>query len=94
MILTFKKPYCSAVNLSCVREIQGYEFVDPPVEYRFLRDHEPVSDWLSPVTGFISLVRPVVTDEGVRTRGLDATNLVLETRGLVGHFILLVWPRH
>jgi hypothetical protein len=43
--------------------------------------------------GFISLLRPVLVDAAVQTRGLDAHNLAIETRGLAGTFILLVWPR-
>lgn len=94
MILTFKGPYGSIVDLRRDREIQGYEFVEPPIEYRFLRAGSPISDWTSPVPGFVSLLRPVIIDAAVRTRGLDAKHLAIETRGLAGTFILLVWPRH
>jgi hypothetical protein len=34
-----------------------------------------------------------MVDATVQTRGLDAHNLAIETRGLAGTFILLVWPR-
>jgi hypothetical protein len=37
MILTFKGAYGSTIDLDRDSEIQGYEFVEPPVEYRFLR---------------------------------------------------------
>jgi hypothetical protein len=93
MILTFKGPYGSIVDLHRAGEIQGYEFVEPPIEYRFLRGGSPISDWTSPVPGFISLLRPVIVDAVVQTRGLDAKNLAIETWGLAGTFILLVWPR-
>ncbi len=93
MILTFKAPYGSIVDLRRDGEIQGYEFVEPPIEYRFLRAGSPISDWTSPVPGFISLLRPVIINATVQTRGLDATNLAIETRGLAGTFMLLVWPR-
>jgi hypothetical protein len=93
MILTFKGKYGSIVDLGRDGEIQGYEFVEPPIEYRFLRAGSPISDWTSPVPGFISLLRPVIVDAAVQTRGLDAQNLAIETRGLAGTFILLVWPR-
>jgi hypothetical protein len=72
MILTFKGAYGSAIDLHRDDEIQGYEFVDPPIEYRFLRAGSPISDWTSPSTGFISLLRPVIVDAVVRTRGMDA----------------------
>jgi hypothetical protein len=93
MILTFKGPYGSIVDLGRDGEIQGYEFVEPPIEYRFLRAGSPISDWTSPVPGFISLLRPVIIDAVVRTRGMDAKHLAIETRGFAGTFILLVWPR-
>ena len=93
MILTFKGAYGSTIDLDRDGEIQGYEFVEPPVEYRFLRAGSPISDWTSPVPGFISLLRPVTINAAVQTRGLDAKHLAIETRGLAGTFILLVWPR-
>ena len=93
MILTFKGAYGSTIDLHRDGEIQGYEFVEPPIEYRFLRASSPISDWITPVAGLISLLRPVIIDAAVQTRGLDAQNLAIETRGLAGTFILLVWPR-
>lgn len=93
MILTFKGAYGSTIDLDRDGEIQGYEFVEPPIEYRFLRAGSPISDWTSPVPGFASLLRPVIVEAAVQTRGLDAKNLAIETRGLAGTFILLVWPR-
>jgi hypothetical protein len=93
MILTFKGAHGSTVDLDRDGEIQGYEFVEPPIEYRFLRAGSPISDWASPVPGFICLLRPVIIDAAVRTRGLDAKHLAIETHGLAGTFILLVWPR-
>jgi len=52
-----------------------------------LRAGSPISDWTSPLPGFISLLRPVLVDAAVQTRGLDAHNLAIETRGLAGTFI-------
>ena len=93
MILTFKGSYGSILDLRQDGEIQGYEFIEPPLEYRFLRAGSPISDWTSPVPRFISLLRPVIVDAAVQTRGMVAKNLAIETRGLAGTFILLVWPR-
>lgn len=93
MILKFVGIYGSTIDLNGSGEIQGYEFVELPIEYRFLRAGSPISEWIRPVAGFISLLRPVIVDAAVRTRGLDATNLAIETRGLAGTFILHVWPR-
>jgi hypothetical protein len=93
MILTFKGASSSTIGLHRDSQIQGYEFVEPPIEYRFLRAGSPISDWTSPTPGFISLLRPVIIDAVVRTRGMDAKHLAIETRGFAGTFILLVWPR-
>jgi hypothetical protein len=93
MILTFKGAYGSTIDLDRDGEIQGYGFVEPPIEYRFLRAGSPISDWTSPVPGFISLLLPVIVEAAVQTRGLDAKNLAIETRGPAGTFILLVWLR-
>ena len=93
MILTFKGPYGSIVDLHRDGEIQGYEFVEPPIEYRFLRAGSPISNWISPVPGFISPAAAGNHRCRCQTRDLDAQNLAIETRGLAGTFILLVWPR-
>jgi hypothetical protein len=93
MILTFKGPPGSTVNLEREGEIQGYELLGPPIEYRLLRDGSPISEWTPGVSGFISLLRPVVSDNVVGTRGLEAAGLAIETRGLAGNFTLLVWTR-
>jgi hypothetical protein len=93
MILAFKGAYGSTIDLHRNGEIQGYEFVEPPTECRFLRAGSPISDWTSPMPGFISLLQPVIIDAAVQTRGLDAQNLAIETRGLARSFILFVWPR-
>jgi hypothetical protein len=45
MIRVFKGPYGSIADLRQNGEIQGYEFLDPPIEYRFLRAGVPISDW-------------------------------------------------
>jgi hypothetical protein len=93
MILTFKGAYGSTIDLHRAGEIQGYEFVEPSIEYRFLRAASSISDWTSTTPAFISLLRPVIIDVFVRTRGMDAKHLAIETRGLAGTFILLAWPR-
>jgi hypothetical protein len=93
MILSFTGPHGSTVELHRDGEIQGYEFLSPPIEYRFLRARSPISEWTSGVSGFISLLRPVVIDGAIATGGLDARRLAIETRGLAGTFTLLIWPR-
>ena len=93
MILKFSALYGSTVDLNGMGEIQGYEFLQPPIEYRFVRAGSAISEWMSPEPRYISLLHPVRTNDTVRTRGLDSEDLVIETRGLAGTFTLLVWPR-
>ena len=93
MILKFTGLYGSTVDLNGSGEIQGCEFLDPPVEYRFLRAGLPVSDWMLPERRYITLLHPLCTNEGVRTVGLDTKDVTIETRGLAGTFILLIWQR-
>lgn len=93
MIVKFTGPYGSAIDLNGSGEIQGYEFLDPPIEYRFMRAGSPISGWTSPERRYITLLHPVCTDGGVKTVGVDTKDVTIETRGLAGTFILLVWPR-
>jgi len=93
MILKFTGQYGSTVDLNGSGEIQGYEFLDPPVEYRFLRAGLPISDWISPKLHYTTLLHPVRSDNDVRTIGFDTTDVTIETSGLAGTFILLVWQR-
>ena len=93
MILKFFGLYGSTVGLNGIGEIQGYEFLQPPIEYRFVRAGSAISEWMSPEPRYISLLHPVRTNDTVRTRGLDSEDLVIETRGLAGTFTLLVWQR-
>ena len=93
MILKFTGLYGSTIDLNGSGEIQGYEFLQPPIEYRFVRAGCPIPEWMLPEPRYISLLRPVRTNEIVLTRGLDRKDLTLETCGLAGTFTLLVWPR-
>ena len=93
MILKFSGLFGSTVGLNGIGEIQGYEFLQPPIEYRFVRAGAAISEWMSPEPRFISLLHPVRRDDTVQTRGLDTADLAIETRGLAGTFTLLVWPR-
>lgn len=92
MIITFKAEYGSTIDLHREGEIQGYEFLEPPVELRFVRDGVPISDWGTPVSGYVSLLHPEVNGSILTTRGMNAMHLAIETRGLAGTFTLLVWP--
>jgi hypothetical protein len=93
MIVKFSGLYGTTIDLDGNGEIQGYEFLEPPIEYRFVRAGSAISEWMSPEPRYISLLHPVCTNDMVRTRGLDTADLAIETRGLAGTFTLLVWPR-
>jgi len=93
MILKFSGLYGSTIDLNGTGEIQGYEFLQPPIEYRFVRAGSPISDWITPEPRYASLLHPVRMNATVQTRGLDREDLAIETRGLAGTFTLLVWPR-
>ena len=90
MILKFSGLFGSTVGLNGIGEIQGYEFLQPPIEYRFVRAGSPISDWMFPEPRYILLLRP-----GPHQRGCsdETNNLATETRGFAGTFTLLVWPR-
>ena len=92
MIISFKAEYGSTIDLHREGEIQGYEFLEPPVEFRFVRNGVPLCDWATPACGYVSLLHPEVNNSIVTTRGMDAMHLAIETRGLAGTFTLLVWP--
>ena len=93
MILTFKGLNGSTISLHQFGELLGYEFVESPQEFRFVRAGVPISDWTVPMPKYVSLLSPVLINSNVRTRGLDSTSLVIETRGLPGRFTLLFWLR-
>jgi len=93
MIRKFSGLYVSTIDLNGMGEIQGYEFLQPPIEYRFVRAGCPVTDWMSPEQRYISLLHPVRNNDVVLTKGLDTTDLKIKTRGLAGTFTLLIWPR-
>jgi hypothetical protein len=64
MIFNVVQPYGSSVLLDQFRELQGFEFIDPPIEYRFVRGQAPVRDWEIPPKKFTSLLHPVTIDGG------------------------------
>lgn len=93
MIVTFKAHCGSIIDLNRDGEFQGYEFLGPPLEFRFLRARLPITDWAPSEVGYVSLLRPVIIDHKLRTHGLDAIQLGIETRGMIGTFTVLVWIR-
>lgn len=93
MILSLEGAYGDTIVLSVEGEIEGFQFIPPPLEYRFVRRGEPEVEWTTADSDFQSLLRPVIEGSAARTRGLRAEGLTVETRGLCGRFTLLIWPR-
>jgi hypothetical protein len=93
MIVEYQGVYGAVVRIDESGELEGYQFINPPIEFRFLRMGCPFTEWEQCDADYHSLLRPVVTNETLRTRGLSASGLGIETRGLCGNFILLTWRR-
>ena len=115
MILTLSAPSGSAFSLDLTKqfgeavELESFQFVMPPVEFRLLRRDVPVQEWQAGNTDMYDLQHgPGVKEWGrddhwftndlqhrrdVMTCGVLSKDLVLETRGLALNFVLLVWLR-
>jgi hypothetical protein len=90
-------------------ELEHFHFVTPPIEFRLVRDGRPLQEWQPGNTEMYDLQHgPGVTAwerddhwfvndlnhrSDVMTCGVLSKNVVMETRGLAGDFILLVWLR-
>jgi hypothetical protein len=75
----------AAVSLDMEGELEGFHFVNPPVEFRLVRDGSPLAEWQTWDTEYHTPQYPVLGG----TRGLKAQGLALETRVLCGRFVLL-----
>jgi hypothetical protein len=93
MIIEYRGTYGSTVDIELAGELEGYGFINPPIEFRVLRSRVPISGWQDCDAVYHSLLRPVIVNAALRTRGLEAAGLSFETRGLGGEFVLLVWRR-
>ena len=89
MILTYLGSYGSRVSLDMDGELEGFQFVHPPIEVRFVRDGLALTEWRTCDADYHTLQRPSLSG----TCGMNARGLAIETRGLCGQFILLVWRR-
>jgi hypothetical protein len=90
-------------------ELESFHFVTPPVEFRLTRLGVPLQDWQAANTEMYDLQHgpPVANWEraghwfrndlrhrnDVMTCGVLSRDLLMETRGLALHFVLLVWLR-
>lgn len=115
MILTFTGSFGSAVSLDLRQrfgentELQCFQFIVPPIEFRLTRNGAALQDWQTSNTDIYDLQHgPTVPEwsrdghrfindlkhrNDVMTCGLLSRDILVETRGLVGAFVLLVWPR-
>jgi hypothetical protein len=93
MIVEYRGAYGSTVAIELAGELEGYGFINPPIEFRLLRSGGPISEWQQCDAEYHSLLRPVIANDILRTRGLEAAGVSFETRGLGGEFVLLVWRR-
>ena len=115
MILTVKALFGSVVSLDFTIqfgesvELECFQFVTPPIEFRLLRKGTALQDWQDRNTEMYDLQHGPGTKEwsrhghwfindlehrrDVMTCGVLSKNLVMETRGLGLEFALLVWPR-
>ena len=115
MILTLRAAFGSAVSLDFTErfgasvELEGFQFVTPPIEFRLMRHGLALQDWQASNTEMYDLQRgPGVKEwsrgdhwfandlnhrHDVMTCGVLSKQLAIETRGLGFDLILLVWLR-
>lgn len=115
MILTVRAIFGSVVSLDYTKqfgeslELECFQFVTPPIEFRLLRNGISLQDWQDGNTELYDLQHGPGTKQwsrqghwfmndldhrrDVMTCGVLSKNLVMATRGLGLEFVLLVWPR-
>jgi hypothetical protein len=115
MMLSFRGPYGSSISLDLAAkfgpsvELEYFQFVTPPMEFRLVRDGHPLQEWQAGNTEMYDLqhgpgVKEWERDErwfrsdlvhrrDVMTCGVLSKSLVMETRCLAGDFLLMVWIR-
>jgi hypothetical protein len=115
MILTFTGVFGSAISLDLQArlgervELECFQFVVPPIEFRLVRNGTPLQDWQVGNTDLYDLqhgpgirewergehrfINDLDHRHDVYTCGVLSSDLVMETRGLAGQFLLLAWPR-
>jgi hypothetical protein len=90
-------------------ELQCFSFVTPPLDFRLMRGDVPLQTWQAGNTDMYDLQHcPGVNEwdrddhcfandldhrQDVLTCGVLSKDLIMETRGLGFHFVLLIWPR-
>jgi len=114
-MLTFTGSFGSTLNLDLRNkfgqkiELQCFQFVIPPLEFRLMRQDVALQEWQAANTDMYDLQHPPAVamwarnDHGftndlqhrhdVATSGVLSQDLFMETRGLALSFVLLVWLR-
>ncbi len=115
MIRVLSAPFGSSISLDLRTELgervelESFQFLTPPVEFRLTRNCVVLQEWRPANTEMYDLQHPPgikewsrdghwITNDldhrhDVQTCGVLAQDLVLETRGLALSFVLLVWVR-
>jgi hypothetical protein len=115
MMLSLRAPFGGTISLDLRWqfgdrvELQCFQFVIPPVEFRLVRNGMPLQEWQPANTDMYDLqhgpgVKQWARDDhwfindldhrqNVMTCGLLSQNVMMETRGLGFDFLLLVWLR-
>jgi hypothetical protein len=90
-------------------EVESFQFITPPIEFRLVRHGVPLQDWQAGNTEMYDLQHGPSVNEwsrdghriindldhrhDVSTCGVLSKDLVMETQGLAFRFVLLVWLR-
>jgi hypothetical protein len=90
-------------------ELQCFQFITPPIEFRLMRNDTPLHEWQRANTEMYDLQHPSSVADWARdghsfvndvhhrddavTCGVLSKDLKMETRGLALTFILMVWLR-
>ncbi|HET6843509.1 MAG TPA: hypothetical protein VFK06_17790 [Candidatus Angelobacter sp.] len=115
MIITLNGLFGSNISLDLRHqlgesvELECFQFVQPPIEFRLVRNSNPLQDWQAGNTAVYDLqhgpnvqqwarddhwfINDLAHQGDIVTCGVLSTNLAVETRGLGLTFVLLVWPR-
>ena len=115
MILTLRALSDSSISLDFTKELgesvelDCFQFVTPPIEFRLTRSGVPLQEWQPGNTEIYDLqhgpgIKQWCRDDhwftndlnhrgDVSTCGVLSRNLIMETRGLAIQMVLLVWPR-
>lgn len=115
MMLSLRAPFGSTISLDLRKqfgdrvELDCFQFVIPPVEFRLVRGGRPFQEWQERNSDMYDLqhgpgvgqwardshwfVNDLDHRRDVMTCGLLSQNLAMETRGLGFDFLLLVWLR-